>query len=78
MDKERDMLRGSCFASVPSSAMELTSADFVILCSLGNLQDFRCSGSTEREAARFVLLKSESDKRNTILKEVDLSVPNLK
>lgn len=27
-------MRGSCFVSVPSSEMELTSADFVMLCSL--------------------------------------------
>jgi hypothetical protein len=30
------MLRGSCFVSVPSSEMELTSADFVTLCSLAD------------------------------------------
>jgi hypothetical protein len=29
------MLRGSCFVSVPSSEMELTSADFVMLRSVG-------------------------------------------
>lgn len=29
--RERETLRGSCFVSVPSSEMELTSADFVTL-----------------------------------------------
>lgn len=33
-ERQREMLRGSCFVSVPSSEMELTSADFVTLRSL--------------------------------------------